>query len=208
MNIIFDLDGTLIDSRLRLYRLFQDLAPASLLSFEQYWSFKKKKISNEQILATQLNYCQSQINDFVDRWMAQIETPEYLAFDKDITGIHFSLCTLKQRANLYVCTARQFRQSTIDQLSHFNLLQLFEKVMVTENKTSKESLIAAHIHSLNLNDWLVGDTGMDVRVGKLLKIKTCAVLSGFLSRESLQPYEPDLIIDSVNKIPASLGIFA
>jgi len=197
VNIVFDLDGTLIDSRLRLYRLFQHLAPDSPLSYDQYWAFKQNKISNETILSSELGHDQDQIGRFVAQWMTLIESPTYLTLDGNFAGIHATLTGLQQQADLHVCTARQLRQPVLEQLGDLNLLQFFKQVLVTEQKYSKESLIAARVASLNSQDWLVGDTGRDIQVGKLLNMKTCAVLSGFLSRESLQSYDPDLILDSV-----------
>ena len=44
MKIFFDLDGTLINSKMRLYSLFQELVSASNLSFDEYWNLKKKKL--------------------------------------------------------------------------------------------------------------------------------------------------------------------
>ena len=45
MKIFFDLDGTLIDSKLRMYNLFQELVPQSNLTFVEYWEYKKNKFS-------------------------------------------------------------------------------------------------------------------------------------------------------------------
>ena len=56
MNIFFDLDGTLIDSRLRLYKLFQDLVSSSNLTFSDYWNLKRNKISHKKILTTKFAY--------------------------------------------------------------------------------------------------------------------------------------------------------
>lgn len=201
MNIVFDLDGTLIDSRLRLYRLFQHLAPDSPLSYEQYWAFKQRTISNETILSSELGHDQDQITRFVVEWMTLIESPPYLALDGNFSGVHTTLAGLQQQADLHVCTARQLRQPVLDQLASLDLLHFFKQVLVTEQKHSKESLIMAHVASLSTQDWLVGDTGKDIQVGKLLNMKTCAVLSGFLSRENLQSYDPDLILDSVVNFP-------
>lgn len=197
MNIVFDLDGTLIDSKLRLYQLFQHLAPDSPLSYEQYWAFKQNKITNETILSSELGHGQDQIARFVAQWMMLIETPSYLALDSNFAGIHTALAGLQQQADLYVCTARQLRQPVLDQLTSLDLLRFFKQVLVTEQKHSKESLIAANVVGCSKQDWLVGDTGKDIQAGKFLNIKTCAVRSGFLSEESLQSYEPDLILESV-----------
>ncbi len=197
MNIVFDLDGTLIDSKLRLYRLFKDLAPDSSLSYEQYWVLKRNRTSNETILSSELGYGQDQIARFVVQWMALIESPEYLGLDSNFVGIHATLEVLQKQADLYVCTARQFRYPVLEQLANLDLSKYFKQVLVTEQTHSKESLIATHVAGLSANDWLLGDTGKDIQVGKFLKMKTCAVLTGFLSKDSLQFYEPDLILASV-----------
>jgi len=197
VNIVFDLDGTLIDSRLRLYRLFQNLVPSSSLSYGTYWRFKKNKISNEQILISKFNYNQFQINDFVARWLQLIESPEYLALDCTFEGICTALTKLKNFADLHVCTARQSRQPVLDQLEKFGLQPFFKNILVTESAYDKETLIAAHIYELSRNDWFIGDTGYDIQTGKRLNMSTCAVLTGFLNRSNLKKYHPDLITDSV-----------
>ncbi|MBK8521169.1 MAG: HAD hydrolase-like protein [Chitinophagaceae bacterium] len=68
--------------------------------------------------------------------------------------------------------------------------------MITGQKTEKDELIKKSIVT-NATDWFVGDTGKDVQTGKSLGIKTAAVLSGFLNKEKLREYEPDIIIDTI-----------
>jgi len=196
VNLIFDLDGTLIDSRPRLYCLFQQLVPASNLSHESYWAFKQDKVSNETILAREFGFNLIAIKCFVADWMARIEAPEFLALDKNFHGIHETLDRLGTQASLHVCTARQHRQPVIDQLDRLGVSHYFDSVMVTEQSRSKEELIAA-LPGLGPDDWILGDTGKDIQVGQALGIKTCAVLSGFLSEKSLVPYGPDLVLPAV-----------
>jgi phosphoglycolate phosphatase len=105
---------------------------------------------------------------------------------------------LSKKATLHICTARQYRQSALDQLDRLGLLSYFNTVMVTEQSKSKDELITSTVLELSPNDWIVGDTGKDIQVGHALGIKTCAVLSGFLSKKSLLPYKPDLILQSVD----------
>ena len=190
---------------MRLYQLFEDLTQVSGLSYQQYWDVKRKKISNEAILKFHLGYDQNRIHNFLADWMILIEAPPYLALDSSFTGIPAFLDKLKQHADLYVCTARQFRQPAMDQLARLNLLHNFKQVLVTEQRQSKVSLIESYVSSLSERDWLVGDTGKDIQAGKLLNIKTCAVLSGFLNEKALQSYEPDWIIESVTSFsPADI----
>lgn len=196
MNIVFDLDGTLIDARERLYRLFQHLAPAPELSFEQYWDFKRGKVSNETILARELGFTKEAIALFVQEWMDLIESPTFLDMDGNFEGMHETLARLRGAAELHVCTARQLRDPVLGQLKRLGLLEYFSSVLVTCQSDSKEALIAAQLPHRSAQDWLIGDTGKDIQVGKTLGMRTCAVLSGFLSRESLVPYGPDLILES------------
>lgn len=193
MNLIFDLDGTLIDSRQRLYRLFQHLVPSSKLTFESYWTLKRGKVSNETILAKEFGFDSPAIKRFVAIWMDSIESPELLAFDTSFPGMHKTLERLSKQASLHICTARQHRQPAVDQISRLGLLPFFESIMVTEQSKSKEELIAS-VPGLGSRDWIIGDTGKDIKVGQALGIKSCAVLSGFLSEKSLRPYGPDLIL--------------
>lgn len=196
MNVIFDLDGTLLDAKLRLYSLFSHLVPGSTLSFEQYWDFKKNKINHQTILANKFSYPPDAIAQFTKDWMALIESPRYLALDSGFRGMHETLAVLKKNASLYVCTARQYRQPALQQLIDLRLIKFFDGLMVTEQKHSKIDLIQLAVPNITPVDWIVGDSGKDIETGKSLKIRTCAVLSGFLNQQSLVKYDPDLILSS------------
>jgi phosphoglycolate phosphatase len=197
MNVFFDLDGTLIDSKLRLYKLFQFLVPSSNLTYDAYWGLKQQKISNQVILTTRFGYSEAMLKTFLDKWMQLIEHQDYLKFDKVIDGVGGVLQTLQQQADLYVCTARQHQQATLVQLEALGLNKFFKKTFITEQKFSKNELITSSISNLSSSDWFVGDTGHDIQVGKKLNINTCAVMTGFLSADILSEYQPDVLLESV-----------
>ena len=196
MKIFFDLDGTLIDSKDRLYRLFQHLVPVSNLTFEAYWDYKKNKIDHKKILETRFSFLEKDILHFQRSWMNMIEMPEWLAFDKPFKGVTAYLNELKKQHELYVVTARQFETSVLMQLTDFGWTSFFTKVLVTAQKTEKIDLINNAI-AINSSDWFVGDTGKDIETGKSLGMQTAAVLYGFLNKEKLIEYKPDLIINTV-----------
>jgi phosphoglycolate phosphatase len=198
LNIIFDLDGTLINSKPRLYKLFQMLVPASEISYTDYWDLKSSKKTHEIILRSKFGFDDLEIAKFTNQWMDLIESPEYLAFDEKFQFTHSTLLRLQSQAQLIVCTSRQHRLSALQQLERLNLLSFFSVILVTEQKTSKESLVISCLHNLNKNDWIIGDTGIDINTGKQLGIKTCAVLSGFLNHANLLEYDPDLVLNSIN----------
>ena len=197
MNIVFDLDGTLIDSKLRLYNLFQHLVPVSELMYEEYWGFKKKKVSNQMILEAQFGYAHEKINSFVENWMVLIESEKYLTLDKKVSGVDEKLEQLNNIATLYICTDRQDKVATIKQLNQMSLLKYFKQVLVTQKKVSKELLLKGVLPKSDPNDWIIGDTGSDIQVGRNLGISTCAVCNGFLNRDVLLDYNPDLLVETI-----------
>lgn len=205
MNIVFDLDGTLIDARSRLYRLFQHLAPDSPLSFSDYWAFKRRGLSNAAILADEMFWEEDAIVTFTRRWMALMEAPEYLALDEPFAGVGEALARLAERAELHLCTARQLPAAANAQLQRLGLSRWFKTVLVTEQHADKQSVLARQLPQLRPGDWMVGDTGRDVQAGRALGLRTCAVLSGLLDRETLLLYRPDLVLDSVLQFAPHVG---
>jgi len=196
MNIFFDLDGTLIDSKERLYRLFQHLVPESNFTFEEYWEYKKARINHKEILNNQFKYSNTNIESFEKDWMSSIESSEWLNYDKPIEGIFEYLTKLKLKNDLYVVTARQSENMLKAQFENFKWTGIFKKIFITFQKYDKYDLIRDDI-KVDKNDWFVGDTGLDILTGKKLGIKTAAVLSGFLSKDKLMEYNPDIIAENV-----------
>ena len=157
---------------------------------------KKNKIDHRQILETKYSFAEQEVVSFNRNWMEKIELPEWLALDKPLKGVSDFLEAQKKENELYLVTARQFELSVLKQLANFGWTNIFTKIFVTQRKAEKIDLIKNSVIT-NSNDWFVGDTGKDIETGKGLGIQTAAVLSGFLSREKLMEYGPDLIIDNV-----------
>lgn len=201
LNIIFDLDGTLIDSKLRLYNLFSELVPLSELSFDSYWNLKRRGIGHEVILKDYFYYTHRDYQGFQNKWLSLIESSAYLALDTKINNVHRVLEDCNGQFFLHLCTARQLRDAAISQLKRLDLHDYFVNILVTENKISKSDLIRQNVN-LEPEDWMVGDTGHDVLAGKSLNIQTCSVTSGFLGKESLLKYGPDKFIGSISELIA------
>ena len=196
MKIFFDLDGTLLNSKPRLYYLFQFLVPESKFTYEIYWKLKQDKVTHRELLAKYFDYTEEDVSNFNNEWMSLIETPEWLLHDKLFDGINPFLNLLKDNNELYVVTARQFEEVVLQQIEDLHLGGIFSDVLVTLQKTEKQDLIRSKFE-LSSNDWIIGDTGKDIEAGKKLGIKTAAVLSGFLNKKRLIPYNPDIIINNV-----------
>jgi phosphoglycolate phosphatase len=200
VNIFFDLDGTLIDSKTRLYLLFSYLNPEIKIGYSEYWNLKKSKISHNEILINMYKYSEEQFSIFSGLWMDCIEKDEWLKYDIPFENTTKTLLHLSHKNNLILVTARQFPGQVKKQLTQFGWSDLFSKILVTEQKTEKYKLIQSLKLPLSENDLIIGDTGKDIQTGKKLGIKTVAVTTGFLNEQSLNSYQPDLIIKNVNEL--------
>lgn len=197
MKVIFDLDGTLINALPRLYNLFKFLVPECNYTFEEYWNLKRNKIGHVQILAEYMNYDTGRLGDFDRKWMSLIEDEDWLSYDQPFEGVTEYLEKLKAAGKLlYIITARQHKDRVLNQITSFGWGELFEEVLVTEQKREKSQMIE-DLH-VDLSDaWMIGDTGNDILTGKKLGMKTAAVLSGFLNEISLSEYQADRIVKKV-----------
>lgn len=204
MNLVFDLDGTLICSKKRLHSLFCFLTDSNKIGFDEYWSFKFQGLTNQKILSTYLNYEDSEIKHFVEKWMTLIETEEYLSIDTALPEIHDCLRVAAVNNKLFICTARQFTNKVIAQIDRLKLTEFFTDIFVTNQSKSKEQLLKNSGLRFSNSDWLIGDTGHDIQTGKALGVKTCAVLTGFMSENQLSNYSPNLLRNSTVEFLRSL----
>lgn len=200
MNIIFDLDGTLVCSKKRVYELFCDLVESKKISFSDYWKLKFIGKNNQDILREKFDYSEDDVISFLDRWMNKIETDFYLEMDILINGTSAFLEQASQENKIYLCTARQSTSQVTKQLARLSILDLFEDIFVTEKKFTKAELLKNSSLKLSKADWMIGDTGHDIMTGKEIGINTCAVLSGCMSEMKLREYNPDFILKDITAL--------
>jgi phosphoglycolate phosphatase len=196
MKLFFDLDGTLLDAKPRMYQLWQHLVSSSILSFDEYWLLKRDKISHERLLGERFGYSEEAIQVFKKEWMTHIEEPEWLSMDEPFEGVAGFLAECSKENQLYVVTARQFEDRALHQVGKYPWAGYITRVLVSDKVNGKYHLVRDLLRTGD-QGWFIGDTGKDIETGKALGLKTAAVLSGFLSRERLLEYHPDQIINNV-----------
>ena len=199
MNIIFDLDGTLIDASNRLYYLFQKLVPQSTLTKAEYWNRKRNKIGHEQILREE--FPELSFEYFNSKWMNLIETDEYLEMDCCYTDTIDTLKILNQKCSIFLLTARQNKEKLLNELRRLSLLPYFKKIFVTQNRKSKDELLKEILESKEIRfsneDLFVSDMGRDIEIGNKYGFYTIAITHGFMSKEKLQEYNPKCCMDKL-----------
>ncbi|MCI8949863.1 MAG: HAD family hydrolase [Lachnospiraceae bacterium] len=201
MNIIFDLDGTLIDSSERMYKLFCCLVSQCKLTKKEYWDLKRDKVNHKELL--KMRYPEIEFSKFNKEWMRSIEKKYYLDMDQNYPDTLDVLYSLDKSFDLYLLTARQSKTGLYDELKRLSLFGFFRKILLTEGSKTKEELLCKVIKDIpDLGDKrniFVSDMGNDILLGNKIGYSTVAISHGFMSREKLAEYKPGRIIDELSE---------
>jgi len=206
-GILLDLDGTIVDSK-----------EAYLEALRTAFKMTGQKMVNARI-ATEIPKRLEQnlsIKDLLHGIDAQKFLDAYLnayyqntsTKTKPIPKVSDTLKKLAEKAKLALITMRYVpKEKVVKELEKFGLEKYFQYVVTALDtcnpKPSPEALIKC-VKQLDIQMCecvVVGDSVADVKAGKNAGAKTVAVLSGIFSRKELESEKPDLILESVNKLP-------
>lgn len=211
-TILFDLDGTLIDTRSRFYLVFNKslenfgLPVLSKKVFEEVYSNASLDSIVPEELAVQFwDY-------FLENYSKNMSPSE-----SSIPGSKEALHQLKKLGlSIGVVTGRIASvESVRSELKRYELDQFVDVVLTrlkeqnrNENYFSKEQNLLKALSILGhtpSHSMYVGDYVADIRSGKSIGAVTVAVLSGGIKKEILAREKPNLILKSVAKLPPILS---
>ena len=217
-GLLFDLDGTLIDSKERFYESYiQALADFSLPTinredFERHFHLDELSHLLPQGAALR--------EDFWRRFLKNLTAADHET-QFAIAGVKEALARL--RADGYVmavATARLCPESSVRrELDHLGMLEFFDDVLsnarIAErgglekaDSGGKREIIEDAAKSIGLptrQTAFIGDWVVDIRSAKEAGCgMTIAVLSSGFKREILQKEEPDAILHSAAEVPGLL----
>lgn len=202
--LVIDLDGTLVDSRLRLFTLFTRLVPQASISFEKYWKLKRQGLGNLMILEEDYQFSSNALKEFNASWHSQIESGNLLQLDTLIPGVDSALSRLSRDYKLLLATNRQLEHGVHSQLEEFGIGRHFEYVGITQQRQTKFEMLRGQFR-FDSNDWMISDAGSDALYAKELGMKSCAVLSGFLDENTLRKYSPDRVENSISEFASKIA---
>ncbi len=197
-NIIFDLDGTLINISERYYVAHLRAAKLSKinpLSKEEYWDKKRGKITEAKIL-------NKNRNSLTFKWYESfrinfLESKDILKLDKLFFWVHPLLQSLMKKNNLYLITLRRNREQLIQELKNFKILSYFKNIFsdsAKDNPTLVKLTLAKQILAIDESDLLIGDTEVDIDTAKALGINSVAVCSGIRTKDILSKNNPTFLV--------------
>ena len=204
MIILFDLDGTLIDSTDAILESFHN-------SFMVHNVLSPKDKDIKALIGYPLDEMyrklgveESRVWDFVTtykehyREISRAKT-ELLEFARE------SVEEASKIATLGIVTTKTGRYSKV-LMEHFELMQYFEVLVGRENvenpKPHAEPILSA-LKELNRDDsniWMIGDTKLDLISAQNAGVKSIAVLSGYDSYETLSKYTKNIKNNSLEAV--------
>ncbi|NWF66632.1 MAG: HAD hydrolase-like protein [Campylobacterales bacterium] len=189
-TILFDLDGTLIDS-----------TEAILESFEVAYSVQKtQKPSIDKILSLighplsfmfeHLGVPKNRVDDFVNSYKNHYRTISR-AKTVLLPNAKDALIEAKKFAKLGVVTTKTARYSK-ELLIHLEVMNFFETLIGFEDvinpKPDPEPILKAmhHLNAIPEKTWMIGDTCLDIISANQSEIKSVAVSCGYGKLEELE----------------------
>ncbi|MDY0051184.1 MAG: HAD family hydrolase [Aliarcobacter sp.] len=205
--ILFDLDGTLIDSTDAIVSTFYH--SFNELNFKFYGSDDDIKLLIGyplDIMYKELGIEESKIQDFIDTYKNRyrvISTEQTTLLEKALEAVKLAA----QIGRVSIVTTKT-RMYTIPLLEHFNIAQYFEIVTGRENvqnpKPHPEPILTT-LKQMNYNEnlddaWMIGDTKLDLIAANAANIKSIGVLCGYGKEAELKEYTNFIQKDAINAI--------
>ncbi len=204
MLILFDLDGTLIDS-----------TEAILESFHNSFTIHNFPAQEDEKIESLIGYPLDEMyralgvdEDVVWDFVATYKE-HYRKISTQKTELlenaREAIIEASKFATLAIVTTKTGRYSKV-LMEYFELMHYFEVLVGREDvehpKPHKEPIITA-LTRLNKDDndiWMIGDTKMDLISATNAGVNSIGVLSGYGTKESLEPYTDIIVKDSLSAV--------
>jgi phosphoglycolate phosphatase len=203
-HIIFDLDGTLIDSKPEIIstykKVFEKILPPLEIDYED--------INFGATLSAILNKVYNQNTELVEK--AKIlfsEVYDYSNYDETILYSDVFELLHQFHANkfvLHIATNKRLNP-TIRILKNKNLFHLFKSI-VTNDLIKDKSLSKTQMVELICNEhiifkgFMIGDSSQDIQAGIINNLDTVAVLYGYEKKEDLLKSNSKFFINSFKEL--------
>jgi len=204
MIILFDLDGTLIDSTDAIVSTFHHACDV-----HQF-----KKVTDEEIMSLigypldimfkNVGVDESKVWDFVDSYKEK-----YRKISTQKTGLlacaKEAVVSASEFATLGIVTTKTGRYSEV-LMEHFGLMKYFDILIGREDvehpKPHAEPILKA-MESLDIEGkeiWMIGDTKLDLICAKNAGVNSIAVLSGYGEEKELKKFTDIIFSDSLQAV--------
>lgn len=190
-RIALDLDGTLLDSRLRHSVLMHDILLSKGLSIDtaDLVDYKSNGKSNLDWLIDK-HISNDEANAIQKEWISKIEDEKYLQLDKLYPDALKILERLSYDNSLFLLTARMNKEGAMEQIMRLGISPFFEEIIVVPTGDDAIDFKARMLTDKGIN-LMIGDSEIDYKASKRAKCKFQAKVGGFRSKSFWEQYQVD-----------------
>ncbi len=135
-TLVLDLDGPILDGRLRHYACYRRILRAhgyAPIGLQDYWRMKRGRAGRREQLAA--SGAETLYEEFSRAWLEQIERPELLALDRLQDGVTTKLREWRDRGTrMILATMRRYPERLEEQLVSLGIRAFFDHVVVCEHR--------------------------------------------------------------------------
>jgi len=205
-TIVLDLDGPLLDGRLRHYSCYSEILKEQgfiPLDIDSYWAGKRSRVDRRTLLKK--SEAVEFYDEFLREWIQRIELPAMLALDQLQPGVLSILSEWKDsEIELVIATMRNHVSNAVDQLTSLGIMPLVSEVLVTGSDDGFSGKVEAVRRvlsgKLRRTALWVGDTEVDIRAARSLEIPVCALTCGLRTQALLAAENPDYLLDDLRDV--------
>jgi len=204
MIILFDLDGTLIDSTEAILESFHNSFDVHGYPHADDEDIKALIGHPLDVMYRELGVDEEKVAAFVDTYKEhyrKISTQKTILLENAREAIEEA----SKIATLGIVTTKTGKYSQV-LMEHFGVMDKFDVLIGREDvinpKPHAEPILKAleQLDSDAKDIWMIGDTSMDLISAKNAGIKAIGLLSGYDSKETLEQYSDIILCDSLEAI--------
>lgn len=190
MTYVFDLDGTLIDSRARHYLLMKDILIRNgvLISkcfASDFMRYKAEGKSGLSYLTEVLHMEEMEAQGIHSEWVGRIEEYEWLRYDTLYPDAEEMCKRCECIGKVFFLTGRKNQVGLLNELERLGIARYAKKVFVVDPAWA-EAEKANVLRGISMNDpdcIMIGDTEVDYHAAKAAGTKYYLLNRGFRGRE-------------------------
>jgi len=203
--IIFDFDGTLVDSRLDIVNSVNYVLKRLDLNsrdFDTIISFIGEGI--EHLLLKSLG--EGREDRYEEAYRFYVEYYQEHLLDNSVAYPHVRETLDHFKSKKMIIISNRLGSSASVMLERLGLIQYFKDILGGEDHSCRKPSGCPILNMLNKfgvskeRAIIVGDMDLDIMSGKDAGVLTCAVTYGIGSRESIVKAGPDFIIDDISRL--------
>jgi len=205
-NIIFDVDGTLVDSK-------RDIAAAqhwvlAQLGVHSYKPEDLYPLIGKPLTETFSRLLPPSLHDRIAEASALYKEhypPHALDTTTLFPGVRETVAALRSRGINLATATTKLSAGTRRVLTHFGIAEHFSQIQGSDDMPFKpDPFIITKIMTdqswVKADTLMVGDTDNDIEAGKRAGVLTCGVTYGSLSGEQIRQLKPDFVIESLPEL--------